>query len=55
MPDFGAKKLIRNLKVVPDGLVLAGLGMDWGGVWAGSWKGFACFGQGGAQNLFIMG
>ena len=32
MPDFGAKKKLVFFEVVPDGLVVGGLGMGQGGV-----------------------
>ena len=42
-------------EVVPDGLVVGGLGICQGGVWTGSYKGFACFGKGFAQSLLVTG
>ena len=54
MPDFGAKK--RSIVVVvPDGLVMGGLGIGQGGVWTGSYKGFACFGKGVSHILLRRG
>ena len=55
MPDFGAKKRTHLGDVVPDGLVMGGLGKGQGGVGTDSYKGFACFGQGGSHIRLKMG
>ena len=54
-PRFWYPKRVHVFEVVPDGLVMGGLGMGEGGWWTGSYKGFACFGQGVSHILLIMG
>ena len=51
---FWCQKRTHFLEVVPDGLVMGGLGMGQGGDWTGSYKGFACFGKGVAHVLLRM-
>ena len=43
------------LDVVPDGLVVGGLGIGQGGVWTGSYKGFAGSGKGLSHILLLAG
>ena len=52
---FWCQKRTHSFEVVPDGLVMGGLGMGQGGVWTGSYKGFACFGKGVSHILLRMG
>ena len=52
---FWCQNRTHFFEVVPDGLVLGGLGLGWGGGWMGSYKGFACFGQGVSHILLRRG
>ena len=55
MPDFGTQKGPFFLDVVPDGLVVGGLGIGQGGLWTGSYKGFAFVCKGISHILLLMG
>ena len=48
-------KKTHFLELVPDGLVVEGLGIGQGGVWAGAYKGFACLGKGVSHILLLTG
>ena len=52
---FWCQKRTLFFEVVPDVLVMGGLGKGWGGGWMGSYKGFACFGQGVSHILLRRG